>query len=84
MAHKLTLEIPDEAYEYLRKEAEEMKATPEEIASEWLEATIRRMANDPLLQLAGTLECDVTDVSERHDYYIGQALLEEMRGGDGG
>jgi hypothetical protein len=84
MVHKLTVELPDEAYEYLCREAGEMKATPEEIADEWLAGTIRRMANDPLLQLAGTLECDVPDVSERHDDYIGQALYEEMRGGGSG
>lgn len=28
---------------------------------------------DPLLALAGTLTCDVTNISERHDEYIGQA-----------
>ena len=80
MSHKLTLELPDEAYEYLCREAKEMKAAPEEIASEWMAGIIQRMANDPLLQLAGTLECDVTDVSERHDHYIGEALMKEMRG----
>ncbi len=32
---------------------------------------------DPLLALAGTLECDSTDLSERHDEYIGQALRTE-------
>ena len=38
--------------------------------------------SDLLLALAGTLTCDVTNISERHDEYIGQALLEEMRGTD--
>ena len=35
---------------------------------------------DPLLKLAGTLECEVTDIGERHDDYIGDALLTELRG----
>ena len=35
---------------------------------------------DPLLALAGTLECEVTDIGERHDDYIGDALLAELRG----
>ena len=28
----------------------------------------------------GTLECDVTDIGERHDDYIGDALLAELWG----
>ena len=35
---------------------------------------------DPLLALAGTLKCEVTDIGERHDDYIGDALLAELRG----
>ena len=38
--------------------------------------------SDPLLALAGTLTSDGTNISERHDEYIGQALLEEMRDAD--
>ncbi len=32
---------------------------------------------DPLLALAGTLEYDSTDLSERHDEYIGRGLRIE-------
>ena len=35
---------------------------------------------DPLIALVGTLECDVTDIGERHDDYIADALLAELRG----
>ena len=38
--------------------------------------------SDPLLALAGTLTSDGTNISERHDEYIGQALLKEMRDAD--
>ena len=34
---------------------------------------------DRLLALAGTLECEVTDIGERHDDYIGDVLLAELR-----
>lgn len=30
--------------------------------------------NDPLLQLAGIFESAITDISEHHDKYIGEAL----------
>lgn len=36
----------------------------------------------PLLALAGTLECDVTDISERHDEYIVDTLIMELRGNE--
>ena len=36
----------------------------------------------PLLALAGTLECDVTDISERHDEYIVDMLVMELRGNE--
>jgi hypothetical protein len=82
MAHKLTLEIPDDVYKLLCHEANEVQSAPEELATEWLIATIQRIGNDPLMQLAGTFESEVTDAGERHDYYIGQALMQETRDGD--
>lgn len=36
--------------------------------------------SDPLLALAGTLEYEATDLSERHDEYVRKALLTEMQG----
>ena len=41
---------------------------------------LAKHATTSLLALAGTLECDVTDIGERHDDYIGDALLAELRG----
>ena len=35
---------------------------------------------DPLIALLGTLESNVTDLGERHDEYIGDALLAELWG----
>ena len=35
---------------------------------------------DPLIALLGTLESNVTDIGERHDDYIGDALLAELWG----
>ena len=35
---------------------------------------------DPLIAALGTLESDVTDIGERHDDYIGDALLAELWG----
>jgi hypothetical protein len=54
------------------------------VLTEWLSDAVRRLTDDPLLQLSGTFESDVRDVSERHDHYIGQGLLNELRGGGNG
>lgn len=51
---------------------------------EWLTRSTKGLADDPLLQLAGTFESILTDVSDRHDDYIGQGLREELRGSDHG
>ena len=45
----------------------------------------QRFADDPLEKWIGAIRTGVTDWADRHDYYIGQALWEEMRGkGDEG
>ena len=43
----------------------------------------RRKSSDkaaPLLALAGTLECDEENISDRHDELIGDGLLAELSG----
>ena len=43
---------------------------------------LAKHAITPLLALAGTLECNVPDFGKRHDEYIGDALIAELRGDD--
>jgi hypothetical protein len=40
---------------------------------------IDHLANDPLFKLVGCIHSDIPDLADNHDYYIGQALYEEMR-----
>ena len=80
MVQTLTVELEDRLYQALKQIAQQLRKTPEELSAQWITTTIEQVEHDPLLALAGTLECDVTDISERHDHYIGQALLTEMRG----
>lgn len=37
---------------------------------------------DPITPLIGSLHLDTHDLAENHDRYIGQALHQEMRGGE--
>ena len=84
MGHVLTIEIPDHVYEPLVKRAEQVGKTPEEIVMEWVAHAGPLLIDDPLLQLAGTFASNLTDVSARHDDYLGQNLLKELRGSDNG
>lgn len=84
MDRTITLEIPEETYEAIEMEAEAKGLEPAQMVVEWLSEAIKRAqiaAEDPLEALIGTLECEVTDVAEHHDYYVGRALAKELRSG---
>jgi len=70
----LTLEIPNRIYKKLGEKAKMTGQTPEQLVLNWVQAAAEDVENDPLLQLAGVLHADVTNISERHDEYIGQEL----------
>jgi hypothetical protein len=75
MTKALTLTLPDSLYDPLLRMADRAGQSPEQIVSEWTEKILRQLTNeDPLLQLAGIFESDLTDISRNHDSYIGQNL----------
>ncbi len=80
MARTLTVTISDEDYQRLLQRATQAGRSPEALVEVWLVSALQPIAKDPLIQLSGSIQADVTDVSERHDDYIGQALYDEMRG----
>lgn len=76
MAKTLTLEISDSIYQMLLKTAKQIGQTPEQVVLNWLESSVKQSTNDPLLKLAGIFDSDLTDISERHDEYIGKVLSD--------
>ena len=74
MSRTLTVDIPDDTYAMLEELARERGCSPEAAGGQWLAATMKRAADDPLLSLAGTLESEIADVADRHDHYIGVSL----------
>lgn len=74
MTTALSLQLPEHVYLPLLKRANQAGQPPETIAVQWLEGLVKRFADDPLLQLAGAFESELTDIGERHDEYIGQSL----------
>jgi hypothetical protein len=80
MTHTLILEVPDEVFVPLAKTAQETGATLEKLAVEWLAAASRKGEDDPLEEWIGAFASTVPDWADQHDKYIGQALMDELRG----
>ena len=79
MGHSLTLDIPDEVYQPLVEKAQQAGQTPEALATKYLAQAVQGEEQDPLLRWAGAFSSEVTDLAERHDDYLGDGLLQEMR-----
>ncbi|MBV8127814.1 MAG: hypothetical protein ACLQU5_25335 [Isosphaeraceae bacterium] len=80
MSHPLTIDVPEEVFSYLNKLALQQGKTPETLAQELVSTAVQELEEDPLLRWAGAIDSEISDVAERHDYYIGQALYRELRG----
>lgn len=53
---------------------------PAEMRQTQVDHARETQGTDPLLELGGTLECEVTDIGDRHNDYIGDTLIAELRG----
>jgi hypothetical protein len=85
MVHRLTLDIPDEVYQPLARQARQAGRPVETVAAECLARAVSpRRPSDELLRTAGAIDADVPDLCERLDEYLGQPLNDELRGGRNG
>ncbi len=93
MTKTLTITLPDVLEQALAKTAAQTNQTTEALILQLLTqnligqetsagATPLELPDDPLFRLAGCITSDVDDVAERHDYYIGQAIYDEMHQDD--
>jgi hypothetical protein len=78
----ITVEAADDVYELLARIAVEEGRRPEEVASEWLKLRAQREVDDPLLKLLGSLESESSDLGDRHDHYLSEALMKEAGRGE--
>jgi len=95
MSQTVVLELPEATYEAVRSQAAARGMKPEEVIVEWLSEAFppraarggparpepAQVTEDPLEALIGSLESETTDIAERHDHYIGQALVDRPQGG---
>ncbi len=79
MGNTLVLDVPADLYEPLAQTAAETGQTPEQLAIAWLTASLRHAADDPVEDFIGAFDSEVSDWADRHDKYLGLALLEEKQ-----
>lgn len=72
--HTLNLQLPDEIFDPLLRQAQRFGSTPEAVVTDWVASAVLAPLEDPLLKLLGCIESDTSDVAERHDEYLGLAL----------
>jgi hypothetical protein len=91
MAKTFTITLPDDLEQALTAQAERLNQSPEEIVLQVISQqlmtllpsnSVPQVETDPLLGLIGSLTIDVPDLAENHDYYIGQALCQELKGNE--
>jgi hypothetical protein len=73
MGHPITLNLPDKTWEDLLRAGYERNEEPEALAQKLLANAV----SDPLISLFGCLEYSSSDISERHDEYIGAGIQAE-------
>jgi hypothetical protein len=74
MERTLTLEVPEEVYESLRRRAEEAGQPPESLAIELLAAATGNLGGDPLEELIGAFDGGGSEWADRHDAHLGARL----------
>ena len=82
MGHTLTLDVPEDVYESLAKTAKQRGSTPEELTVEWLMTAIHYALNDPVESFIGAFSSSVPDWADQHDAYLGQTVMDRMRGAE--
>ncbi|PIY48410.1 MAG: hypothetical protein COZ05_03225 [Armatimonadetes bacterium CG_4_10_14_3_um_filter_59_10] len=82
MSESFTVELSESQFEVLEKMAGGLGKQPGELGTEWVVKALQRIAEDPLLKYAGAVNSGISDLAERHDHYMGEAIAAEMRGSD--
>ncbi len=79
MTHAITLDLPEEVYEPLKRTAKDNGQSPEDLAVKWLTTVVQRLSDDPLEQFIGAFDSQEADWADEHDRHLGQSLAETMQ-----
>ncbi len=86
MSRTITLEIPEPTFVVIEEQAQSKGIEPSALVVEWLADAVQRIQSfepDPLDSLIGTIDVSINDLAERHDEYLGKALIEEFQNDSG-
>lgn len=75
MRHILKLELPEDIYKPLVKNAKQKGRSPEENAIEYLNSILLKLDDDPIEKFIGAFHSDITDWADQHDKYLGQLQI---------
>ncbi len=80
MTHSMTIELPEAVYQSLSEEAEAKGRKVEEILVERLVRDAPVQIDDPFEKFIGSFDSKGMDWARRHDEYLGENLMRELRG----
>lgn len=79
MTHSIVLDLPEEIYHLLLETSKQNGKKAEEFAIEILAGLKREKQFDPLEKFIGAFTCDIPDLAENHDKYIGENLAQDLK-----
>lgn len=79
MSHSLTLNVPENVYRSLVRQAKESGKPPEVLAVQLLTTAAQPEAEDPLEEFIGAFDSQGSDWADHHDAYLGGSINDTMR-----
>ena len=79
MGHTLTLDVPEEVYQSLLRQAEQTGQPPEAVAVQLLATATQHQVDDPLEQFIGAFRSDGVDWADQHDVYLCHLATDSRR-----
>jgi hypothetical protein len=78
MGHTLTLNVPEDVYQSLQRQAEQTGQSPETVAVQLLATATQPHVEDPLEQFIGAFSSQGIAWADHHDAYLGQSVRDTM------
>ncbi|MBI5652370.1 MAG: hypothetical protein HZC40_18280 [Chloroflexi bacterium] len=90
MGHTLTIQVAEDLYAPLEKQARQNGQTPEELVVQWLTDVMREQTRrvsaqnnqDPLEKFIGAFHSNIPNWAEDHDHHIAHNIMNQIRGKD--
>jgi len=78
MGHTLTLDVPEDVYQSLIRQAKQTGQPPEAVAVQLLASATRHRVDDLLEQFIGAFRSHGVDWADEHDVYLGKVVASSI------